>query len=186
MPQSEEAVREIYVQPGESHLVSEPAVFSTVLGSCVGITFLIPRLGIGALCHPMLPGYPDPSLACLSIDAGRRYVDFAIRDIARQLDSLGARRAEAEVKLFGGGDVLAAINGSDRPTVGRLNSEAAFAILEDEGFNVRACRLRGTSGVHIQFSTVTGEVVVRRLEHNLASPETNARDKVHRFGAPQQ
>ena len=30
---------EIYVQPGESHLVRGPAILRTVLGSCVGITF---------------------------------------------------------------------------------------------------------------------------------------------------
>ena len=36
----------------------------------------------------------------------RRYVDFAIRDIAQQFDNLGVNRDEVEVKLFGGGDVL--------------------------------------------------------------------------------
>jgi hypothetical protein len=39
----EEPLPEIYVQPGESHLVSEPTILRTVLGSCVGIAFLIPR-----------------------------------------------------------------------------------------------------------------------------------------------
>jgi chemotaxis protein CheD len=55
MPESDEVLREVYVQPGESCLVSEPAIIRTLLGSCVGVTFWVPRLGIGALCHAMLP-----------------------------------------------------------------------------------------------------------------------------------
>ena len=113
------------MQPGESHLVTEPAIMRTLLGSCVGVAFRIPRLGIGALCHPMLPRMPAKAAVSMSRSAGRRYVDFAIRDLARQFDSLGARRGEVEVKLFGGGDVLVMVASSKRPSVGRLNIETA-------------------------------------------------------------
>jgi chemotaxis protein CheD len=178
------SVREIYVQPGESHLVSEPAVLRTVLGSCVGITFLVPRLGIGALCHPMLPLIPAGRQDSMGAGAGRRYVDFAIRDMALQLDAHGAVRSEAVVKLFGGGDVLTVVDGSSRPTVGKLNSEAAFKILQDEGFKVCACRLGGNSGVHIQFFTATGEVLVRRLDPAAAQAGSRSRGRVHRCGPP--
>jgi len=34
--EADRIVLEVYVQPGESHLVSEPAFLRTVLGSCVG------------------------------------------------------------------------------------------------------------------------------------------------------
>ena len=143
MPESDRTLPEVYVQPGESHLVSQPAILRTVLGSCVGIVFMVPRLGIGALCHPMLPHCPANSFG-RSAAAGRRYVDFTIRDMARQLDSLGALRSEAQVKLFGGGDVLSVTEGDSRPTVGRLNCEAALRVLEEEGFSVAASRLGGT------------------------------------------
>ena len=104
--------RKSMCSPGNRILVSQPAVLRTVLGSCVGVTFLVPRLGIGALCHPMMPKCPPAQMARMSVRAGRRYVDFAIRDIASRLDSLGAVRSEVLVKLFGGNDVLT-INGSD-------------------------------------------------------------------------
>ena len=48
--------------------------------------------GAGALCHGVLPRCscriwpPDARLA-----DGHRYVDFSIRDLARQFDALGAR-----------------------------------------------------------------------------------------------
>ena len=162
MASPESELREIYVQPGESHLASEPAVMRTVLGSCVGIAFRVPRLGVGALCHPMMPACP-PAKA-LSTKAGRRYVDFAIRDMARQLDRLGAARAEAVVKLFGGNDVLTMEATDSKGTIGAQNSEAALRVLAEEGFSVSASCLGGSSGIHIAFNTSTGEVLLRRLD----------------------
>lgn len=160
---SDDLPLEIYVLPGESHLVTGPAILRTVLGSCVGVTFRVPRLGIAALCHPMLPAYPGSGRAIQGLAAGRRYVDFTIRDLARQFDSLGVRREEIEVKLFGGGDVLVVSNAASRPTVGRLNCESALRVLDEEGFNVSASSLGGACGLNIQFHTITGEVLLKRL-----------------------
>lgn len=159
---AEEPIPEIYVQPGETHLVHEPTVLRTVLGSCVGITFLIPRLQVGAICHPMLPVYPTKPTDG-GVAAGRRYVDYAIRDLCRQFDQLGARRAETKVKIFGGGDVLMVSTDSSRPTVGKMNIETALRVLEEEGFLIAAHSLGGTAGLNIHFHTGTGEVLVRRL-----------------------
>jgi len=158
-----EAPMEVYVLPGESHLVDEPAVLRTVLGSCVGVTFRVPRLGLAALCHPMLPAYPANGTTQLSRAVGRRYVDFTIRDLARQFDSLGARRSEIEIKLFGGADVLVVTNPAARPTVGAMNCVAALRVLSDEGFTVLASSLGGTCGINLQFHTLTGEVLLKRL-----------------------
>jgi chemotaxis protein CheD len=163
---------EVYVLPGESHLMSEPAILRTVLGSCVGVTFRIPRLGVAAICHPMLPIHPAAGAKDLSLASSRRYVDFTIRDMARQFDALGAKRGEIEVKLFGGGDVLLVSNEASRPTVGQLNCESALRVLEDEGFHVSASSLGGTSGLHIQFHTGTGEVLLKRL--NIAAKPCSA------------
>jgi chemotaxis protein CheD len=153
---------EIYLQPGESRLVKEPTILRTLLGSCVGIAFRVPRLGLGALCHPMLPRFPVKQALTLTRSAGRRYVDYAIRDLARQFDALGAQREEVEVKIFGGGDVLVAVCDTTRPTVGRLNSEVAMKVLEEEGFYVSASSLGGKRGVNIYFNTQTGEVLLQR------------------------
>lgn len=155
---------ELYVHPGESCLVSEPVVLRTLLGSCVGVTFLAPGKGVAALCHPMLPHCPANRIAKLSINARGRYVDLAIRDISQQLDALGVIRSETQVKLFGGGDVLAVADNASRPTVGRLNGESALRTLAEEGFQVSVSILGGKSGVQIHFDTGTGEVLLRRLD----------------------
>jgi len=91
-------------------------------------------------------------------------VDFAIRHLARQFDELGARRAEVEVKLFGGADVLLVSDAAaTKATVGKLNCEAAIEVLRDEGFAVIASSLGGSLGLNIRFDTRTGEVLLRRL-----------------------
>jgi chemotaxis protein CheD len=154
---------ELYLQPGESYLVSEPTIIRTILGSCIGVAFQIPRLGVGALCHPMLPACPRLAGASLSLAASRRYVDFAIRDMAKQFEALGARREEVLVKVFGGADVLAVPQRHRRPTVGRLNRDTAERTLREEGFRIAAARVGGNVGFHIEFNTQTGEVLLREL-----------------------
>jgi len=160
-PNSDEAIEQVYVQPGESHLLQRPAVIRTVLGSCVGVTFRSERLGVSALCHPMLPRAPGHVRNAVS--GGRRYVDFAIEEMIWRLDKLGAERHELEVKLFGGGDVLPVSLASRRATVGALNIDAALEVATRAGLRVVASSLGGIRGVHIQFDTRSGEVQLRRL-----------------------
>jgi len=182
MKAHEGSIQDVYIQPGESRLVTQPAIFRTVLGSCVGVAFLVPRLGVAALCHPMLPRCP---LNLHGKSAGTRYVDFAIRDLARQLDSLGAARTETRVKLFGGADVLTVADGHSRPTVGRLNWEMALRTLEEEGYGVAASSLGGRSGVQIQFHTDTGEVILRRLDRTVSRRRTKPPEPFHPSGRRQ-
>jgi chemotaxis protein CheD len=156
---------DVYLRPGEMFLAREPTTIRTLLGSCVGVTFWSERLGIGALCHAMLPRSPKHSSKRLSPEVGYRYVDFSIRDIARKFDELGARRSEVQVKLFGGADVLLGDpRPLDRPTVGSMNCDSALDVLGAEGFQVMASSLRGTAGLTIHFDTGNGEVQLRRLK----------------------
>lgn len=171
MPDHEAELAEVYLQPGEMYLASEPTMIRTLLGSCVGITFWSKRLGIGALCHAMLPRCPDGYSLRVSPEVGYRYVDFCIRDLARKFDGLGAHRKEVEVKLFGGADVL--LGSEDAPirdTVGSINCDTALEVLRTEGFQIAASSLRGESGLNIHFNTGNGEVQLRRLKHAPVHP----------------
>jgi len=164
MNEFESELRQVYLNPGEFHLARSPAIVRTILGSCLGVTFWCGRLSIGAICHAMLPR--QPHLAAASELAERwRYVDFSIRDLARQFDAFGAQRWEVEIKLFGGADVLpvAAVASSPRTTVGQLNCRMAAEVLREEDLKVVASDLGGSCGRNIQFHTGTGEVWLRRL-----------------------
>ncbi len=162
MLELEDELSDVYLLPGEAHLARKPTIIRTILGSCVGVTFWSQRLGIGALSHSLLPRCPASNL---SPGDGHRYVDFAIRDLARQLDELGARRSEVQVKLFGGGDVLLVSDAaSSIPTVGKQNCEAAIEVVRAEGLSVVASSMGGKLGRNIQFNSKTGEVLLRWLD----------------------
>jgi len=159
---TETELPEIYLQPGEAHLARRPAILKTLLGSCVGVTFWSPRLGVGALCHGVLPRCP----AGVRGAEGYRYVDFAIQDLTRQFDELGVRRGEIQVKVFGGADVLPlGESGAAKKTVGHQNSHRALEVLESENLTVLAADLGGVVGRTIEFHTQSGEVLLRRLAH---------------------
>jgi chemotaxis protein CheD len=171
MPDHESELAEVYLQPGEMFFAREPTIIRTLLGSCVGVTFWSERLGIGALCHAMLPRCPDGCSPGVNPEVGYRYVDFCIRDLARKFDGLGAHRSEVQVKLFGGADVL--LGSKDAPirdTVGSVNCDTALETLRAEGFQVAASSLRGKSGLNIHFNTGNGEVQLRRLKHASGHP----------------
>jgi chemotaxis protein CheD len=171
MTEIETEVPEFYLQPGEIRLARSPAILKTVLGSCVGVTFWSSRLGLGALCHGILPRCPPG----VSATDGYRYVDFAICDLARQFENLGALRAEVQIKVFGGADVLPVSSAASwKATVGHQNWHTALEILRAENLQVLASDLGGPVGRTIQFHTGTGEVLMRRLSRLVpdeATPE---------------
>jgi chemotaxis protein CheD len=166
------ALFEVYLQPGEMFLSREPTIIRTLLGSCVGVAFWSKTLNIGALCHALLPKCPEGSCPELCPEVGYRYVDFAIRDLARRFDRLGAHRSEVEVKVFGGADVLLGDGEpSTRATVGSLNCDTALEVLREEGLEIVASSLRGKRGLNIHFNTGNGEVRLCRLkQHSRFAP----------------
>ena len=173
MVQVESNLQEVYLQPGEVYLARKPAVIRTILGSCVGITFWSARLGAGALCHALLPRCPKAGRSGTNVADGYRYVDFAVRDLARKFEKLGVQRSELQVKVFGGADVLPVSDpGAQRATIGRQNCETAIEALQAEGFEVTASSLGGTSGRSIQFFTDTGEVRLRWISHSACTAES--------------
>jgi chemotaxis protein CheD len=163
MADLESILPEIYLGPGQMVLAREPTILATILGSCIGVTFWSARLGVGALCHAILPTCPPPPTGKVSDSVGFRYVDFCIRSLASQFDGLGALRTEVQVKMFGGANVNFVGHAGARPTVGRMNSEAAIQVLADEGYVVVASSVGSTFGCKIRFNTGSGEVQLVRL-----------------------
>ena len=169
MTHMEAELPQVYLQPGEVHLARTPTILRTILGSCVGVTFWSSRVGMGALCHGVLPRCPRGVLA----PEGYRYVDFAIRELARRLEALGARRGELQVKVFGGADTLpVSPRAHSRQTVGRQNGDIALETLRQENLTVLMADLEGLAGRTIQFDTGTGEVLLHRLAQMASEPTT--------------
>ncbi len=147
----------IYLKPGEFYAAQSPAMVSTVLGSCIAVTFFSPRTGTGGICHALLPRNPASHEV-----ATFRYVDSSILYMVRRFDVMGIDRSEMEVKVLGGADVLDALNGA-AVSVGRQNIEAAFRIIEREHLSIAVTDVGGNIGRKICFRTNTGRVLLKRL-----------------------
>jgi chemotaxis protein CheD len=147
----------VYLKPGELFTAERPTLITTVLGSCVAITMFVERLGVGSICHAMLPRNP-PSNA---IDTFR-YVDSSILYMIEDLGAAGVKRNEIEVKLLGGADVLDRVEGSPA-SVGQQNIKEAMDIIRKEKLELAACDVGGESGRKIVFYAHTGRVLLKRI-----------------------
>lgn len=154
-----------YLTAGDLMICPSACEVTTVLGSCVAITFFSAKLGLGGICHAMLPE-PRSSDAAEDSDGPERwkYVSFAVEELERSFSSPGLAPSEVEVKLFGGarmqeGDWVAGRWGN----VGAANVAVARALLNEAGFSVCAFDVGGTLGRKIVFNTRTGAVHVKLL-----------------------
>ena len=154
----------IYLKPGEFHFGENPAVVSTILGSCVSVTMFHPGSGTGAICHGLLPrcGGNNPcNGTCLE---GFKYVDCSIKRMIKKFDALGINRVDIQVKIFGGSDMFGARSTDVRSkTIGMENVMVAKTVIEKAGLRVTAFDTRGNQGRKILFFPHTGEVLLKRL-----------------------
>jgi chemotaxis protein CheD len=145
--------------PGEYYVTNREMALVTVLGSCVAACIRDRREGIGGMNHFMLPrGCDDADPA----SAPARYGVHAMELLINQLLRMGARRANLEAKVFGGGNVLAGVTALN---VGHANARFVAGFLEAESIPVVAEDLEGTLSRKVYFFPVSGRVLVRGIEH---------------------
>ena len=144
----------IFLPPGAICCPAEPAVVSTILGSCVAVCLWDGRRQLGGMNHFLLPrcGQSQPS---------PRYGDVAVSRLLAALERLGCRPADLRAKLFGGAAVLP--YGSHADTVGTQNVTVALEELHRHGIPVLARRTGGERGLFLRFHTEFGRVMVREL-----------------------
>ncbi len=151
---------QLYLKPGELHVTGDPTLVTTVLGSCVSLTFFARSRGISGICHAMLPETTPGDW-----ESAFRFVDASVVHLIERFDRLGIPRRQIEVKLFGGADVLAMPGRRpEAQTVGRKNIAAAKMAIVRERLVLQAADVGGTTGRKLFFVTHTGEVLLKKLE----------------------
>jgi chemotaxis protein CheD len=156
--------------PGDFYVTCQDEVLDTVLGSCVSACIRHPRLRIGGMNHFMLPtanGSPDDSW---EKGPGRatRYGSASMEQLINRLLMAGGTRTELEVKIFGGGRVLASLT-----DIGAHNVKFVRDYLRREGMQAAAQDVGDSMARHVQYFPLTGRVRVRHLSthHEVASNE---------------
>lgn len=149
----------VKILPGEYYVTTQGEAVVTVLGSCVSACVRDRRLGIGGMNHFMLPA-PQVQEAAGANGRAERYGSVAMERLINAVLKAGGDRRELEVKVFGGGRVLAQMT-----DVGRRNIEFVRAYLASERIAVLAQDLGGAHPRHVQFFPDSGRARVRLLRH---------------------
>lgn len=153
---ADEATRtRVYLHPGHSVVSVEPALVTTILGSCVSVCLWDDRLRIGGITHYLLPqpisGGGDAA----------RFGSTAIRHVIAELNRFGATRLVA--KVFGGSTMNSALAATGRD-LGSQNVAVAVDELRTLGIPVTASDTGGTIGRKLIFQTDDGTAWVKFLE----------------------
>lgn len=151
------------ILPGEYFVTRNDEIITTVLGSCISACVRDPVLGFGGMNHFMLPedvtngssSWLDPAVGLAT-----RYGSFAMESLINDLMKLGARRDRLEVKLAGGGRILASMT-----DVGARNIEFARHWLSLEGLKIAGEDVGESHARRVQYFPATGRVRMFRLRN---------------------
>ena len=144
----------IFLPPGGICCPNEPAVVTTILGSCVAVCLWDKRQRIGGINHYLLP-------RCGSAPPSPRYGDVAFSRLLLAMQRAGCQDEHLRAKVFGGAAVLPF--GAHADTVGTQNVDVALEVLRAQGIPVVARRTGGRRGLFLRFHTALGRVMVREL-----------------------
>ncbi len=150
--------------PGEYYVTPHDEGVYTTLGSCISACIRDRVSGIGGMNHFMLPASADPTdWKSTSLSASTRYGNFAMEHLINDILKNGGKRQNLEVKLFGGGRILA--NMTD---VGMRNITFVRDYLATEGLKVVAEDVGDIYPRMVVYFPSTGKVRVKRLRslHN--------------------
>lgn len=149
------------ILPGEYYVTTHEEMISTVLGSCVSACVRDSRLGIGGMNHFMLPEDASRSGRAwgAAVSAATRYGDVAMRKLIEDILSLGGRAEDLEVKLVGGGQVLAEMN----TDIGLRNVEFVREYVREHGLQVLGEDLGGAHARRVLYFPRAGRLRVREL-----------------------
>ncbi len=151
----------VKILPGEYYVTRGDEAISTVLGSCISACIRDPVRNVGGMNHFMLPedssvgpnSWLDPS-----VGLANRYGSHAMESLVNDLLKLGATRERLEIKVFGGGRVLAGMT-----DVGARNIAFLKGYLSLEKYRVAAEDLGGTQPRKVVYFPANGRVRLRKL-----------------------
>lgn len=150
------------IMPGELYVSTQGEMIVTVLGSCISTCIRDRELGIGGMNHFMLPiqGKYSENWGNDANGSAARYGNWAMEFLINAILKLGGDKKRFEVKVFGGGRVLA--NTTD---IGLNNIEFVKGYLKSEMLLTVASDVGGIYPRKILYFPDTGKVKVRRLIH---------------------
>jgi chemotaxis protein CheD len=141
----------------------EDLTFSTLLGSCISACIRDTEAKVGGMNHFLLA---EPSgNARDRYGASARYGAFAMEQLINKVLTRGSgRKANLEIKVFGGGLINSALT-----DVGAKNIEFVHEFLSNEGYSIASEDVGGSYARRVMFKPHSGRAFIKRLDSIAAS-----------------
>jgi chemotaxis protein CheD len=149
------------ILPGEYYVTRQDEGVYTTLGSCISACIRDKVLGIGGMNHFMLPATESSEAdawKASSQSSATRYGNYAMEHLINEIMRNGGKRANLEVKVFGGGRIL-----QNMTDVGQRNIAFIRDYLKTEGLQVVSEDVGETFPRMVVYFPTTGRVRVKRL-----------------------
>lgn len=152
------------VHQGDCHVsAAQDVTFSTVLGSCISACVRDRAAMVGGMNHFLLA--EQSGSAKDRYGASARYGAFAMEQLINKVLSQGSgRKANLEIKVFGGGKINSALD-----DVGAKNIEFVRQFLADEGYVAVSEDLGGSFARRVLFKPHSGRAFVKRLDSDVGA-----------------
>lgn len=153
------------ILPGEFYVTTQNEIIVTVLGSCVSACIRDPVFGIGGMNHFMLPiqGGDGGSWDKQGLGLATRYGNYAMEHLINEILKNGGLRTNLEVKIFGGGKILAQMT-----DIGDKNIRFVLDYIKTEGLRLLSQDLGDIYPRKVQYNPKNGKVRLKKLRslHN--------------------
>lgn len=149
------------ILPGQYYVTLHDELIVTVLGSCVSACIRDPRKGIGGMNHFMLPmetGLSTGNWGSKGLSAATRYGNVAMEYLINGILRNGGDRHNLEVKIFGGGKILAQMT-----DIGQRNIAFIREYVQVEGLKLVADDLGDICPRKVYYYPGSGVVRVKKL-----------------------
>ena len=150
------------ILPGELYVSTQGEMITTTLGSCISACVRDVRTGIGGMNHFMLPKgnhYSTDVWGDNPITSASRYGNWAMEFLLNEILKLGGSREYLEVKVFGGGQMMASMT-----DIGQKNILFVYQYMADEKLKISASDVGDIYARRVIYFPKTGRVMLKRLK----------------------
>ncbi len=150
------------ILPGECYVSAAGEIVSTVLGSCISACIRDPVAKVGGMNHFMLPLQQGERgiVRLAAVTPALCYGNWAMEFLINEILKAGGKRERLEVKVFGGGRVLAGMTNLD---VGQQNISFVVDYLKNEKLAIIAQDVGDIFPRKVLYFTDTGKVKMKKL-----------------------
>ncbi len=150
------------ILPGEFYVSGENEMITTVLGSCVSACIRDRVFRIGGMNHFMLPIDADGTGRWTGdkTDRSTRYGNYAMEHLINKILTNGGMRKNLEIKVFGGGRVLA-----QATDIGKKNIDFVLEFIQTEGLELLGKNIGDIYPRKVNYFPSTGKVRMKKLRN---------------------